>query len=213
MRARSRRWLRRTPLILAALLLLGPRLSAQRPTERYDPTFKKYSKRYFGPGFDWRLFKAQGMTESNLNPNAQSWVGARGIMQLMPSTFLEIQTRHPGWTAIDDLEWNIAAGIYYDRRLWLEWREDSVEAEDHRHFMFASYNAGRIPILRAQDLARGRTLDPRSWASIEIVAPLVRGWRHRETLNYVRRINDNVGRMDARGRVVRPPASPEDSVP
>jgi hypothetical protein len=23
-----------------------------------DGTFRKYSKRYFGPGFDWRLFKA-----------------------------------------------------------------------------------------------------------------------------------------------------------
>jgi membrane-bound lytic murein transglycosylase MltF len=198
--------LRRAFATLALLLLLGPRLSAQRPTEHYDPTFKKYCKRFFGPGFDWRLFKAQGMTESNLDPSATSGVGARGIMQLMPSTFFEIQTRHPGWTVIDDLEWNIAAGIYYDRRLWLEWREDSVATEDHRHFMFASYNAGRIPILRAQDIARGRTLNPRAWASIEIVAPEVPGWRHRETLNYVRRINENVGRMDSRGRVVRPSA-------
>ena len=194
-------------LVLLSMLLWVSGVAAQRATERYDPTFRKYSKRFFGPGFDWRLFKAQGITESNLNPNASSWVGAKGIMQLMPSTFLEIQTRNPAWTAIDDLEWNIAAGIYYDRRLWLEWREDSVESEDHRHFMFASYNAGRIPILRAQDIARNRTLDPRAWSSIEMVAPEVRGWRHRETLNYVRRINENVERMDARGRMIRPAVS------
>jgi membrane-bound lytic murein transglycosylase F len=124
-------------------------------------------------------------------------------MQLMPSTFLEIQSRNPLWTAIDDIEWNIAAGIYYDRRLWLQWRNDSVDSQDHRHFMFASYNAGRIPILRAQDIARGRTLDPRYWASVEAVAPEVRGWHHRETLSYVRRINENLMRMDSRGRLLK----------
>jgi membrane-bound lytic murein transglycosylase F len=178
-------------------------LQAQRASEAFDPTFRKYSKRFFGAGFDWRVFKAQGMTESNLDPRAKSWVGARGIMQLMPSTFLEIQTRNPTFATIDDVEWNIAAGIFYDRRLWLQWRDDSVERDDHRHFMFASYNAGRIPILKAQEVARGKTLDPRLWSSIEAVAPQVRGWRHRETLSYVHRINDNLSRLNSRGRVVR----------
>ncbi|HEY7681930.1 MAG TPA: transglycosylase SLT domain-containing protein [Gemmatimonadales bacterium] len=193
-------------VVLGALLALmaGPAsLAAQRAGNRYDPTFRKYSKRFFGPGFDWRLFKAQGMVESNLDPDAKSWRGARGIMQLMPSTFLEIQTRNPAWTAIDDIELNIAAGIYHDRRLWRQWA-DSVEPQDHHHFMFASYNAGRGPILRAQNLARTRTLDPRLWATIEAVAPAVRRWRHRETVEYVHKINDAVGRMDSRGRVVRP---------
>jgi membrane-bound lytic murein transglycosylase MltF len=182
-------------------------LAAQRPTERYDPTFKKYTKRFFGVGFDWRLFKAQGMTESNLNPAASSWVGARGIMQLMPSTFLEIQTKNPAWSSIDDVEWNIAAGIFHDRRLWRQWK-DSVDTEDHRYFMFGSYNAGRVPILRAQGAARLRALDPRYWASIELVAPEVRGWRHQETLGYVRRIRDNLARLDDRGRVIRPVDTP-----
>ncbi len=191
---------------LLALLVALP-LAAQRPTERYDPTFKKYTKRFFGVGFDWRLFKAQGMTESNLNPAASSWVGARGIMQLMPSTFLEIQTRNPAWSSIDDVEWNIAAGIFHDRRLWRLWK-DSVDTQDHRYFMFGSYNAGRVPILRAREAARLKALDPRYWASIEVVAAEVRGWRHAETLGYVRRIRENLGRLDARGRVTRPAEKP-----
>lgn len=190
-------------LLLLNCLLLARALPAQGANDPYDPVFRKYSKRFFGVAFDWRLFKAQGMTESNLNPRAKSWVGARGIMQLMPSTFFEIQTRNPTFATIDDIEWNIAAGIYHDRRLWLRWREDSVESDDHRHFMFASYNAGRIPILKAQDIARERTLNPRLWSSIEFVAPQVRGWRHRETLSYVRRINENLGRMNLKGRIVR----------
>jgi membrane-bound lytic murein transglycosylase MltF len=191
---------------LLALCMALP-LAAQRPTERYDPTFKKYTKRFFGAGFDWRLFKAQGMTESNLNPAATSWRGARGIMQLMPSTIQEIRTRNPALSSIDDAEWNIAAGIFHDRRLWKLW-QDSVDTDDHHHFMFGSYNAGRAPILRARDIARLRALDPRSWVSIEAVAAEVRGWRHAETLGYVRRIQENLTRLDSRGRVLPPASTP-----
>lgn len=196
---RARRWVTFGTFVAA---LVAMPLAGQRVTERHDTSFRKYSKRFFGVGFDWRLFKAQGITESDLNPDATSWVGARGIMQLMPSTFLEVQSSNPGWASIDDPEWNIAAGIYYDRRLWRLWL-DSVDVEDHRHFMFASYNAGRIPILRAQGLARRRALDPRYWVSVEIVAPQVRNWRQRETLTYLKRIEENLASMDERGRVVR----------
>jgi membrane-bound lytic murein transglycosylase F len=178
-------------------------LQAQRHLDRYDDTFRKYSKRFFGVAYDWRWFKAQGLTESNLNPAATSWVGARGIMQLMPSTFQAIQSRNPLFTSIDDVEWNIAAGVLHDRELWRLWRADSVDATDHHQFMFGSYNAGRLPILRAQILARRRALDPRLWASVEQVAPEVRRWRHRETINYLKRIQANLDRMDQRGRVVR----------
>ena len=52
--------------------------------------FQKYAKRYFGPAFDWGFFKAQGMSESGLDTAARSRAGARGIMQLMPSTFQAI---------------------------------------------------------------------------------------------------------------------------
>jgi membrane-bound lytic murein transglycosylase F len=190
------------PLIVALCCVIPVSLAGQRGTERYDETFRKYSKRYFGVGFDWRLFKAQGMTESNLDSAATSWAGAKGVMQLMPSTFAQIRSRHPEWDAIDRVEWNIAAGIAHDRTLWRLWR-DSVEAQDHTDFMFASYNAGRGTILRAQETARVHELDPRLWSSIEVVAVHVRRWRHEETVNYVRKIEASIARMDSRGRVVR----------
>ena len=177
-------------------------LSAQRGADRYDPTFRKYSKRSFGVGFDWRIFKAQGMTESRLDPNAKSWVGARGIMQLMPATFQEIQSKNPEWAKIDDEEWNIAAGIFHDRKLWRLWN-GAVGSDDQQQFMFASYNAGRIPILTAQRLAREQQLDPRIWASVERVAPKVPRWRHQETVSYLVRIAENLRHLDSRGRVVR----------
>ncbi len=70
--------------------------------------------------------------------------------------------------------------------------------------MLASYNAGRIPLLRAQAVARRQYLDHRDWHSIVSVAPAVPRWRHRETLDYVMRIEGNLSRMDENGRVVRP---------
>ena len=58
---------------------------------RFDHHFSKYSKRYFGPAFDWRYFKAQAVAESRLEENATSVAGAVGIMQVMPQTFKEIR--------------------------------------------------------------------------------------------------------------------------
>jgi membrane-bound lytic murein transglycosylase MltF len=191
-------------IVLAlAVACLTTSVDAQRKrahdVDRYDDTFRKYSKRYFGPGFDWRQFKAQGLAESNLDPNAKSWVGARGIMQLMPSTFSEVRSKNPAMQHIDDPEWNIAAGIFYDRKLWLSWETDSVES-DRLPFTFASYNAGRLTILRAQDTARTHALDHRTWKSIESVAPRLKRWRHAETLDYVRRIEANHAMLDKDGR-------------
>jgi membrane-bound lytic murein transglycosylase F len=147
------------------------------------------------------------MAESNLDPNARSHVGARGVMQLMPSTFREIQSRNPDMTSIDDAEWNIAAGIAYDRALWRLWKRDTVEA--HRtSFMAGSYNAGRVTIRRAQSAAFADRLDHRIWPSIESVAPRVPRWRYRETLGYVKKIEANLSSLDDKGRLRRPTPVP-----
>ena len=190
---------------IALLGVLSRPIAAQRHLDQYDQIFRKYSKRYFGPGQDWRIFKAQGMTESRLDPTATSFAGARGIMQLMPSTYAQIQTKQTDFAAIDDPEWNIAAGILHDRSLWRLWT-DSVEADDHRDFMFGSYIAGRGTVLRAQGVARGKGYDARTWAAIVAIASDVPRWRHTETLNYVVRIEATILQIDDRGRVL-PPSS------
>jgi soluble lytic murein transglycosylase-like protein len=163
---------------------------SRKATERYDPIFRKYTKRYFGVGTDWRRFKAQGMAESDLTPSARSRVGARGIMQLMPSTYGLIQSALPQFGAIDNPEWNIAAGILHDRDLWTLWKRD-VPDEERWRFMFAGYNAGEGTIMRARKTAAAALLDDRSWQSIELVAPNVERWRYLETLDYVRKIEAN----------------------
>ena len=143
-------------LLVVALPVGAQRVVPGRPTRdntQYDDLFRKYSKRFFGVGYDWRYFKAQGMAESNLDSAARSYVGARGVMQLMPSTFAEIQSRRTEFESIDHVEWNIAAGILHDRYLWQRWKELGMD-EERRRFMFGSYNAGEGPILRARGMAR-----------------------------------------------------------
>jgi soluble lytic murein transglycosylase-like protein len=121
-------------------------------------------------------------------------------MQLMPSTFNDIQSHAPGFGSIDDPEWNIAAGILHDRDMWRRWERDSIQV-DRREFMFASYNAGEGTIMNAQRACVARSLDRRAWRSVETVAPEVPRWRYRETLGYVRKIRTGLDSLDDRGRL------------
>ncbi|MDB4881594.1 MAG: putative soluble lytic transglycosylase fused to an ABC-type amino acid-binding protein [Gemmatimonadetes bacterium] len=163
-------------------------------TNKYDPTFRKYAKRYFGVGTDWRWFKAQGMAESDLTPTARSRVGARGIMQLMPATYGQIKSALPRFGEIDNPEWNIAAGILHDHDLWTLWGRD-VPEENRWAFMFASYNAGEGTIMRARKTAAAERLDHSQWPAIERIAPKVERWRYTETLGYVRTITANKSKL------------------
>ena len=141
-------------------------------TTRYDPWFQKYSKRYFGAGFDWHVFKAQAMAESDLIPTAKSHVGARGLMQLMPGTYKIISESGNHYKSIDDPQSNIAAGINHDYGLWITWK-GKVKQEDRIEFMLSSYNAGEGPLLRARGVAKQSKLDPQVWPSMVEVAPRV----------------------------------------
>ena len=179
---------------LGALNQAAEARDARKATAKFDPTFRKYSKRYFGVGTDWRWFKAQGMEESDLTPGARSRVGARGIMQLMPSTYGQIKSALPRFGAIDDPEWNIAAGILHDHDLWTLWGKD-VPEENRWAFMFASYNAGEGTIMRARRTAEAERLDQSQWPAIERIAPKVERWRYSETLGYVRTITANKSSM------------------
>ena len=73
--------------ILILLLVLAPcqtqAFERYNRVMKYDKYFSKYSKRYFGPNFDWFYFKAQAIAESRLKANAKSRVGALGVMQII----------------------------------------------------------------------------------------------------------------------------------
>jgi soluble lytic murein transglycosylase-like protein len=151
----------------------------------YDATFRKYAKHYFGPGFDWRWFKAQAIAESNLNPGAKSRAGAVGLMQILPATFAEIREKNPGFQDVTKPRWNVAAGIYYDRQLYRRWADD-VAADQRLAFAFASYNAGFGNVRKAYRRAAKAGKDAAEW---RVVAPHTPS----QTRHYVRRIRRLMG--------------------
>ena len=152
-------------------------------TTQYDHHFRKYAKRFFGVGFDWRWFKAQGVAESSLKEDATSWVGAKGIMQIMPATLQEIADKS-SLPVLDsnDPGTNIAAGVFYDRNLYERW-DDIPDNRERLAFTFASYNGGRSRILRAQEAC---ATDCGQWAQVTHHAP-------EETRGYVARIMTLMG--------------------
>ncbi|MBL7175018.1 MAG: transglycosylase SLT domain-containing protein [Desulfobacteraceae bacterium] len=166
-----------------------PKVSSKHWTNKYDPYFRKYTKRYFGPGFNWKWFKAQAIAESNLKMNAKSWVNAKGLMQIMPKTFHEIKKKNPSFVDINEPRWNIAAGIYYDKQIYKKWKAPRP-FKDRMNFTFGSYNAGFHTILKAQKECQKIKKNENLWHNIRSVAPKVRRWRHRETLGYVDKINN-----------------------
>ena len=156
---------------------------------KYDKYFSKYSKRYFGPNFDWKYFKAQAIAESRLKAKAKSRVGALGVMQIMPKTFKEIQQKNPSIKGSrKQPRWNIAAGIYYNRIIWKDWKAERP-FQDRINFMFGAYNAGKGNILKAQKIARKKELNENVWESMEQSLPEVTGKHSKETISYVRKID------------------------
>jgi membrane-bound lytic murein transglycosylase F len=153
-------------------------------TNKYDHLFRKYTKHYFGPHVDWHWFKAQGIAESGLKPDAQSPVGARGLMQIMPATYAEILKKNPFFADISEPRWNIAAGIFYDRQLYRKWkRKRELHTQDRLAFTFGSYNAGYGNVLKAYKRARKKhgEGEVKRWHQVAPFAP-------RETRAYVQRI-------------------------
>ena len=158
-------------------------------SSRYDLYFKKYSDRLFGPWFDWRWFKAQGIAESNLDSTAKSSCHARGVMQILPSTHADIiKQNHWIENNIWSPRWNIAAGITYDRQMWNYWVDKIRPEEEHIKFMFGSYNGGYGNTLKAYLIVMNYKMPP-TWYYVVLAGKRdVPTWRVIETENYVNRI-------------------------
>lgn len=150
-------------------------------TKKHDRHFRKYSKRYFGPLFDWHWFKAQGIAESGLVQDSKSHVGASGIMQLMPGTHTEISDKNPHLIKANSPRWNIAAGIYYDRILYRKFKK--IPEQEKMYLTLASYNAGYGRVLKAKKKV---TSEETSWDDIRPYLPS-------QTRAYVDRIRKLMG--------------------
>ncbi len=129
-------------------------LNADGTLSPYDTLIKKYADIY---DFDWRLLIAQMYQESRFDPQAKSWAGAQGLMQVMPRTAKEM-----GIGNLKEPESGIKAGVQY-----LNWVRDRFETElsvkNRMWFTLAAYNAGQGHVKDARRLARQQGLNPNIW--------------------------------------------------
>lgn len=131
----------------------------------YDNLFKDASST---TGWDWKLIAAQCYQESAFDPNARSYVGAQGLMQLMPAT-----ARDLGLAPSDVFmpEKNIHAAARYIVQLSRTF-EDIRNPQERIKFVLASYNGGSRHVRDAMALARKYGRNSNVW---EDVAPYILG--------------------------------------
>lgn len=151
---------------------------------KYDYDIKAATDKYL-PGVDWRLYKAQLIAESNLNPEAVSSVGAEGLAQFMPGTWKDVskKLKFPKGAKPTDPKYAIPAGAYYMCTLIKSWSSPRPDM-DRYCLALASYNAGFGHLIKAQKSAKG-VLD---YASIVSHLSYITGMNSAETIAYVKRI-------------------------
>lgn len=107
--------------------------SIHRQIHALWPTVQQNAHRF---GLDPQLVMAVIWTESRFRSRAESRVGARGLMQIMPNTArglakrLKVRPR-----SLDNPKYNIELGCYYLRRLTDHFR-------GREHLALAAYHAG-----------------------------------------------------------------------
>lgn len=162
----------------------------------YDAYFQRYAPRI---RWDWRLLAAQCYQESCFDPQAKSWAGACGLMQIMPAT-----ADHLGLplSQIYSPESNIEAAVRYISELQQSF-SDVREASERTRFVLAAYNGGSFHVRDAMALAKKYGRNPYRWRDVESYVlglqspeyyndPVVKNgyMRGSETVDYVRRIHE-----------------------
>lgn len=122
---------------------------------RYDEIVKPLAEQ---AGVDWKLVTAVMAEESSFNPRAQSWMGAVGLMQILPRY---------SKVSYEDLltpELNIAEGIRYLQKNLR--RHAYLDAENQLKMALAAYNAGIGHLSEARRLTRELGNNPDEWDDV-----------------------------------------------
>jgi len=122
----------------------------------FDKLFKIYAKKI---GWDWRLLASIAYQESNFDPLAENWTGAKGLMQIMPKT---AQTLGLPRDSLFDSQTSIKGAAkllrIYERNL-----SDIQNKEQRIKLTIAAYNCGYGHIKDARALARKHQQNPDVW--------------------------------------------------
>lgn len=124
----------------------------------FDGVIKKYAAEL---NWDWRLLAAQAFQESRFKPNARSWAGATGLLQLMPRT-----AREYGVHDALDPEDNVAGAVRFLKWLTARWSARIPDEGERIKFILASYNCGAGHVEDAQRLTEKYGGDPTRWDDV-----------------------------------------------
>jgi membrane-bound lytic murein transglycosylase F len=143
----------------------------------YDDLVKRYATMY---EFDWRLVTSQMYQESRFDPTARSWVGALGLMQVMPRTAREV-----GIGDVRKPEPGIHAGVKVLARYGEIFEDPEISEPDRIHFALAAYNAGPGHVADGRRLAADLNLDSSRWfGHVEKAMPLLAKRRFARTARH-----------------------------
>ncbi len=121
----------------------------------YDDLIKSLAKQYH---WDWRLIASMIYNESRFNPEADSWNGAYGLMQLLPATAEAF-----GIENYMDPKQNIRAGILFLNWIDNQFIESLPDSSERVKFDLAAYNIGFGHVKDAQRLAEKYGKDSKIW--------------------------------------------------
>lgn len=130
------------------------KLDNDKTISEYDDLIKTIAMEY---NFDWRLISAQVNKESQFNPKALSWAGAKGLLQVMPRTAKEVGVKH-----LEKPENGLKAGMKYMDWIYQQLADD-LPVKDRMWFTLAAYNAGLGHLKDARRLAAQKGYNPNRW--------------------------------------------------
>lgn len=125
----------------------------------YDSHFREAATK---TGWDWRLIAAQCYQESGFDPSAVSGAGARGLMQIMPSTARGLGVDPE---QLYSPEVSIATAATYIARLNSQFT-DIRDREERVKFVLAAYNGGSGHVRDAMALAQKYGRNASRWDDV-----------------------------------------------
>lgn len=129
---------------------------AKGQISQFDHLFKKYSTHC---DWDWKLLAAQAYQESAFDPTAVSYMGALGLMQLMPST---ARSMGVSISQAFDPEINLRGAVKLINQLNTHYAS-IADSRERLKFILAAYNAGAGHVDDARNLARKYGKNPDLW--------------------------------------------------
>ena len=114
--------------------------------------------------FDWLFIAAIASVESKFDTTTSSYVGASGLMQMMPATYRQMLREMDIDTNLVSTELNVKAAVRYLHSLDRQY--SFVSMPERLNFILASYNAGAGHIQDAMRLARRDGINRYKWENI-----------------------------------------------